>query len=150
LSEKDLLEALGTANAWSGNVDRIMTTRVIQYEPDAPAQVIFDFLRRVHLRRVVIVENSRPVGTVSRESFLRIVQNSLGQSLPETSDPAQRLRHTAEALKLRAHVLRGELQKGSDQSVETMLSSVASIQDLLDDLLSWSAASPTAVLPVHS
>jgi hypothetical protein len=99
---------------------------------------------------VVIAENSRPVGMVSRESFLRLVQTTLGQTLPDTTDPAQRLRHTAEALKLRAHVLRSELQKGSDQSVEAMISSVASIQDLLDDLLNWAAAPTTAALPVNS
>ena len=136
LSEKDLLDALGGSDAWTGNVERIMTSRVIQYELDTPAQTIFDFLRRV-----VVVEDGKPVGMVSRDSFLRAVQSSFGQALPEPADENRRLLHAAEALKLRAHVLRSELANETDPSVAAVMSSVASIQELLDDLLHWAESS---------
>jgi diguanylate cyclase (GGDEF)-like protein len=71
LTERDIVEALGVPNGWSNAVREVMTPRVIQYEPSTPADVIFKFLCRVKLRRVVIADQGRPVGMVSCNSFLR-------------------------------------------------------------------------------
>jgi diguanylate cyclase (GGDEF)-like protein len=100
VSEKDIMESLGHDGGWIGPVERITTARDIHYPPDTQAEVIFEFLCRVQMRRVVIVENERPLGIVSRESYLRWLQSHLhsGQ-LPEPGVsilPA--LVHMAEAI----------------------------------------------------
>lgn len=71
LSEKDIIESLGVSEGWSNRVENIMTPRVIQYQPDTPADQIFRFLCRVHLRRVIITEQQRPVGVITCGSFLK-------------------------------------------------------------------------------
>ena len=69
VSEKDIMEGLGHHEGWNALLAEIMTVRVIHYEPDTKAELIFEFLSRVQIHRVVIVENNRPVGLVSRGSF---------------------------------------------------------------------------------
>jgi diguanylate cyclase (GGDEF)-like protein len=80
VSERDIMETVGFSDDWSAPVERFMTEGVIQYDSDTPASIIFDFLCRVQIQRVVIVEKSRPVGLISRGTFLRWARNHLGTS----------------------------------------------------------------------
>ena len=72
VAERDIMEALGFSDGWSAPVERFMKTGVIQYEPETPAAMIFEFLCRVQIHRVVIVENTRPVGLISRGTFFAL------------------------------------------------------------------------------
>lgn len=71
LSDQDIVEALGGPEGWSGRVQQVMMPRVIHYDPETPADQVFRFLCRSQLRRVVITEQSRPVGIVSCNSFIK-------------------------------------------------------------------------------
>jgi len=145
VSEKDIMEALGHAQGWNSPVSQIMTARVIHYEPDARAELIFEFLCRVQIHRVVVVENGRPIGLVSRGSFLQWMQNyaNANQANDVAFDARPELLKTADALTNRAQLLREELEETSDELVRPVVNGVSSIQTLIGELLSWARCSQT-------
>ncbi len=77
VSEKDVMNVLPRESLWSLPVRDVMKTHVVTYEEDTPAVVIFDFLCRVTIRRVVIVRGGTPVGVVSRSSLLGWMRHAL-------------------------------------------------------------------------
>lgn len=70
-SEKDLMDRMTSPTAWSQPILAAMNTNVVSYDEDTPASVIFDFLQRVAVRRVVIVKDGRPTGVISRGNIVR-------------------------------------------------------------------------------
>jgi two-component system cell cycle response regulator len=139
VSEKDIMEALGHPDGWNAPLSQVMTTRVIHYEPDTPAELIFEFLCRVQLHRVVIIESGRPIGLISRGSFLRWIQNyvSAHQPVDKPFDSRPELLRAADALTTRAKLLRDELQDEHEEVVMPVVNGVSSIQVLIAELLSW-------------
>jgi diguanylate cyclase (GGDEF)-like protein len=145
VSEKDMMEALGQVQGWNTPVAQVMTSRVIHYEPSARAELIFEFLCRVQIHRVVIVENGRPIGLVSRGSFLRWIQNYVTVCQPAETrcDVRPELLRTANALTSRATLLRDELEVAPDEVVLPVVNGVSSMQVLIGELISWARCSPS-------
>ncbi|MBN1589941.1 MAG: CBS domain-containing protein, partial [Pirellulales bacterium] len=75
LSEKDILAAMVSPGCRQQPVRDVMKTHVITYDEDAPVESIHQFLCRVSIRRVVIVSDGRPIGTVSRGTLVRWFHN---------------------------------------------------------------------------
>ncbi len=71
VSEKNFITLLGNAARWGEQIGDLVTPNVISYPATTPLRVIFDFLCRVSLRQVVIVEGTKPVGFLGRGSLLR-------------------------------------------------------------------------------
>ncbi len=71
ISEKDLVELQPSREKWDEPVRSVMNTTVISFPQDTPLERIRHFFSRVSLRRVVIVEEGRPVGVLSRSNLLR-------------------------------------------------------------------------------
>ncbi len=86
VSEKDLLAAMVPPSCWRGAVREIMKTNVTCYEEDTPIRTIYKFICRVSIRRVVIVKQGRPTGTISRRTLLRWFASS-GLLGGESSEP---------------------------------------------------------------
>jgi diguanylate cyclase (GGDEF)-like protein len=148
VAERDIMDALAVTDGWNAPVERFMTTRVIQYPPETPAAVIFEFLSRVQIHRVVIVEHGRPVGLVSRGTFLRWAQNyvqAIGPLYNQTN-ARPNLLLTADALTRRARDLQDKLQSSSDVLLAPVVSGVSSMQDMMSDLLTWARC--TQVQPI--
>ena len=143
VSEKDIMEGLGHQYGWNAKVADIMTPRVIYYEPDTKAELIFEFLCRVQIHRVVIVEDGRPIGLVSRGSFLRWIQTyaSVQQAGETMVDARPKLLKTADALTTRAQLLRDELEEDPNEIVKPVVNGVSSLQNLIGELLSWARCS---------
>jgi diguanylate cyclase (GGDEF)-like protein len=145
VTEKDIMEGLGHADGWNAPVSQIMTARVLQYEPETKAELIFEFLSRVQLHRVVIVKGDKPIGFVSRESFLRWIQNYVKVAEPCDAplDARPKLLQTADALTDRAQLLRDELAGDPDEVVTPVVNGVSSLQGIINELLSWARCSQT-------
>jgi diguanylate cyclase (GGDEF)-like protein len=143
VSETDLLEAAGTESGWSTKIGQLMTTRVIQFEPSDSAQVIFDFLCRVQMRRVIIVENERPVGVVTRGSFVRWIRNYLKSqdAAKDGFDTRLHLFKAAESLLDRTTRLCDEIEADPDDLLRPVVRGVSSIEMILGDLLRWAGSS---------
>jgi CBS domain-containing protein len=71
VSERDLMAAMVTLACWQRPVRELMKPNVICYAESTPIRTIYEFLCRVSVRRVVIIEDGRPTGTISRGSLLR-------------------------------------------------------------------------------
>ncbi len=71
VAEKDLIEASARSDGWHRPVCDAMKTNVVSYPEEASALVIFDFLCRVTIHRVIIVKDERPTGVISRSTLLR-------------------------------------------------------------------------------
>ena len=75
VSEKDLINYVFGEDSAEVRLDRVIKPNVITYEETTPLRTVYDFLRRVTLRAVVVVKDGRPTGMVSRSSLLRWWKN---------------------------------------------------------------------------
>ena len=71
ISEKDLMALMVSPDCWGRPLESVMRPNVISYEEDTPIRVIYEFLCRVSIRRIVITKNGCPTGTISQNSLLR-------------------------------------------------------------------------------
>jgi diguanylate cyclase (GGDEF)-like protein len=145
LSEKDLMSALVLPEFWSRPIRESMKPNVICYPPDAPISTIYEFLCRVAIRRVVIAEEGRPVGTISRCTLLRWFRNMLatrgllGSAVPpddlSPTDSRSRLGQAARELADQVAQLEGRLNQEEQDLVPYVVGGVTRMQELVDDLL---------------
>jgi diguanylate cyclase (GGDEF)-like protein len=135
VAEPDLIEKLGASENWRANVERFMTEGVIQYAPDTAANVIFDFLCRVQIPRVIVVDQQRPVGIVDRAAFLRWAENNAKALSPPTAgEVADNAQRTA------VGQLANDADAVADELLGQLVSGLVSIQDIISDLRGWSSA----------
>lgn len=151
LSEKDLMAALVSLEFWGRPIREVMKPNVIWYEGDTPIRIIYEFLCRVSIRRVVIVDNGEPIGTIARSTLLRwfrnmVIANGLLESgLPGSAiseaDPyrsRQRLVETTRELAQQVSGLDAHLAGSGEDVVAHVVGGVTRMQELLDDLLAYS------------
>jgi diguanylate cyclase (GGDEF)-like protein len=76
LSEKDVMAALAALEQWNRPLREIMRPNVICFPRQTPIEVVYDFLCRVSIRRIIVTgDDGRPAGTISRGTLLRWFQN---------------------------------------------------------------------------
>ncbi len=149
LSEKDLLAAMVSLECWRMPVREVMKPNVIWYAEDAPIRMIYEFLCRVTIRRVVIVRDGHPVGTISRGALLRWFRNLVLESgrIPEGHGfedgesglplGRQRLIQTARELQRQAVALEKTVSDEANQLVGAV-GPATRMQELIEDLLAHS------------
>ncbi len=151
LSDKDLMAAVVSLECWSLPIREVMKPNVICYEEGTPIRTIYEFLCRVSIRRVVIVDAGRPTGTISRGTLLRWFRNLvfskglldealLGEGRAET-DPyrsKQRLAETSRALAAQVAQLERRLGEEAGDLLPQVVGGVTRMQEMLDDLLAYS------------
>lgn len=151
LSEKDLMAALVSLEFWARPIREVMKPNVICYEGDTPIRIIYEFLCRVSIRRVVIVDGGEPIGTIARSTLLRWFRNMvIANGLLESGPPAgeqpegdphrsrQRLVETTHELAEQVSGLDARLADCGEDVVAHVVGSVTRMQELLDDLLAYS------------
>jgi hypothetical protein len=128
---------------------------VVSYEECAPAKDVFDFLCRVSLRRVLVVEQGRPLGVISREGYLRWFCNWIASNHPPgasggpTADDAEHsvgLGQLAEALVSHAAQLKRQLDTEQEDLVPYLVGEATRMQELLNDLLAHCQQARTPAL----
>jgi two-component system, cell cycle response regulator len=125
-----------------------MKPNVICYEEDTPIRTIFEFLCRVTIRRIVIADQGRPTGTISRGTLLQWFRNLVvskgllgacgtppgdGEADPHRSQ--QRLAETTRELAAQIGALEDQLRDDAENVVPRVVGGVTRMQELLDDLL---------------
>jgi diguanylate cyclase (GGDEF)-like protein len=150
LSEKDLMAAMVSLDCWQQPVRQFMKPNVICYEENTPIRTIYEFLCRVSIRRVVIANEGRPGGTISRGTLLRWFRNLVTSkgllenaetSQPRDLDPhhsKQRLAETARALAQQASDLQRRFQEDAEDLVPYVVGGATGMQELVNDLLAYS------------
>jgi len=146
LSEKDLLAIMLEPDWWKSSVGNVMKENVVSYEEATPLITIYDFLRRVSVRGVVIAHEGKPVGMISRSGLVQWVINAVSTYLVDQTDLAHRSLSTEE-LRDNMQQMSRELQfqssrlddsvnaKAFDELAPCIVGSVTRIQELVTDLL---------------
>lgn len=159
LSEKDLMAAMVSLDCWKMPIREVMKPNVISYEEDTPIQLIYEFLCRVSIRRVVIVNQGCPTGTISRGTLLRwfgnlvfskaLIESPDAPQAPAGLDPhrsKQRLAETARELAHQATELERRFQEDVEDLVPYIVGGATGMQELVNDLLAYSRfASPAGL-----
>jgi diguanylate cyclase (GGDEF)-like protein len=161
VSEKDLVCAPLQADGWNLPLCDVMKTNVVCYDEETPAIIIYNFLCRVSIRRVVIVKDGFPTGIISRGTFLRLMANwqaaRESSRRSESDDNTDRLaieRHLAATMqRLEASVTEIENSLATDAGATPLFVGAASIQDLALDLVALSGwlgeTRATGTLPIQ-
>jgi diguanylate cyclase (GGDEF)-like protein len=71
ISERNFLGMAGEEHRWHQSIQDLVNQYVISFPDETPIRGIIEFLGRVPLQEVVIVENNRPIGMISRNLLLR-------------------------------------------------------------------------------
>ncbi|MDR1960223.1 MAG: diguanylate cyclase [Planctomycetaceae bacterium] len=75
ISEKTFLSIIGDTKRWHEPISDMVMENVITYSEDTPLKIIFNFLERVSVQRVIILQDKKPVGFISRNLLLRWLRN---------------------------------------------------------------------------
>jgi two-component system, cell cycle response regulator len=156
LSEKDLLAAIFSVDCWRRPVREVMRPHVICYDETTPIRTVYEFLCRVSIRRVVIVNDGRPTGTISRGTLLRWFRNLIyakgllemdATPKPLELDPhrsRERLAETAGELARQASTLESRFQNNEYDLVPYVVGGATRMEELIDDLLAYSRYANTS------
>ena len=150
LSERDVMGVMLGPDWANTRIEQVMKTNVITYEESTPAMQIYEFLCRVSIRAVVIVDDGgHPIGVLSRSSLVRWFTNALiadQQSevdLPIESgevDPRELIANIPSAIRNESARLSDNLPTSDADAVTAIVAGASRVQELANDLL---AASPT-------
>lgn len=151
VSEKDLISQILTPGARFRPVSEIMTAETVCFDEDTPLRTIYDFLCRVTLHRVVIVKDRWPRGVITRSCLLRLFSNWLiagqpteqGRHSPKPVDSStarQWLRETTAALAKQAARTQQFCEGPDADFVSGIVAAAAGLQELTNDLLTYSSA----------
>jgi len=151
LSEEDVMWNMLWTESWYKPVSVTMQANVVSYEEETPMQVIFDFLCRVTIRRVVIIRDGYPSGVISRGVLLRWFINWLATQPAALADehshgddssfdPARpQMTRSAKMLSEMAQKLLKELSdEQTDDRGIPMIESISRMQELMSNLLAYS------------
>jgi diguanylate cyclase (GGDEF)-like protein len=146
VSEQDLLGVAISHKVWDTPVREVMKTNVVCYEEDTPALKIWEFLRRVSFRRVVIVKDHVPTGVISRGGLLRWLGNwgmvCLQQGIEPRDDnhltSLEMFRKTTASIRQDFEQFDEEVQTQADDVVPCVVNGVTRMQERLQDLLALS------------
>src|SRR3972149_5693151 len=151
VSEKDLMAAMVFLHCWNQPVSSVIKPNVVTYEEDSPIRTIYEFLCRVSMRRIVIVKDRHPTGTISRGTLLRLFRNLviskglLDSEKGETAQGAFNSLHTRERLEEIARQLANQVSQlqsrfrdGTEDLAPYVVGGATGMQGLVNDLLIYS------------
>ncbi|HBO45642.1 MAG TPA: hypothetical protein DD670_17285, partial [Planctomycetaceae bacterium] len=123
-------------------------TNVITYDADTPVEAIHQFLCRVSIRRVVVVSGSRPIGTISRGTILRLFRNLVAAADERAGEtPLETRKHLIESSRQLAAIgqdFLAEVEQAPGPTTSEVAGRAAQMQGLLNDMLACSTAAPAS------
>jgi diguanylate cyclase (GGDEF)-like protein len=165
VSETDLIAMIGQLEQWVSPIKKIILPNVVSYPIDTPIRHIIDFLKRTSVRQVVIVQNGKLVGFISRPLLFRWLRNQwatfcgkYSDIIPDTPPRGmldRNLRTAIDALKAELANIDNIIMDSKDtksiiQNNEQMVLLLSQCQDIMDQVLKRSSIPSqhdSAVLP---
>jgi len=143
VSEKDLMSVANRPNPHEITISEVMRKNLICYPPNIPLRVIWEFLNRVAIRTVLITENDKALGILSRQSILRWLANTTWKQNPVSSQAIEtggaashRLEAAAKLLAETSRQLTNDVEvRSEDEHAAMVIGTVSKMQDLMTDLL---------------
>lgn len=145
--EKDLLAAAIRSNAHKIQISEVMRRNLICYPPGISLRIVWEFFNRVSIRTVLIADNGKAVGIISRHSILRWFANTAWkrnsqdaqftfQGEQEQRLAVLRLDHAAKLLAETSRQLTADVQSRIPEEHGAMVvGTVSKMQDLMVELL---------------
>jgi diguanylate cyclase (GGDEF)-like protein len=170
VTEKDLLWLIRSPRNWLRPLHEVMKRNVICYEINTPISTIYEFLCRVAIRQVIIVEHGKPLGMIDQMSLVRWFNNWFETQMQVEQRPVllnydRNQTHAcvvaaAEQLSKDSQRFLNSVQTEQHDLVPLLVASASRIQEKLNDLLALSRhanecsideGAPSGVLnPIHS
>ena len=156
ISERDLIEVAVNDEGWTLPISSAMTKKVVQFQEDTPALSIHEFLCRNGIRRVLVVDqDGRPTGVISRANLLRRLRNwewvNSGNVSPldgpERDDFQYKLSATTGDLADQLLDLQCIVRDDESDFGAPVIDSVSKVQELCEHLLSHARAAVTRRTP---
>ncbi len=147
VTEAELLTRTALGKGWEDKIRDVMRTDVVCYEEDTPVEQVYEFLSRVSISRVVVVNEGRPSGVISRATLLRWFRNwvttreeAASDDRPAYSDGEREQRRagiikTTEATEQRAAHLRRRIIEETNDFTPCVVGEATRLQSLVNDLL---------------
>jgi signal-transduction protein with cAMP-binding, CBS, and nucleotidyltransferase domain len=149
IGEEDLTAQILSDRGWQQSVGDVMNTTPVTYDVQTPAVEICDFLSRVTVRRVIILQAGRPVGLISRSTLIRWLRNASLTGPDDSSksadasvladDVTERLRSTIDRLTSQIAALQQRVEYSQGAVTPVVVSAATRIQELVDDALMLTA-----------
>ncbi len=146
--------------SWNQSVGDLMKPNVVAFESTTPLKIVYNFLCRVSIRQVIIIENDNPVGALSRSGFVRWYLHWLEArgsiSLGQEGSPSKKsyplgLATITNQLSHQVDTLCRSITEPSDNLRPIVVGSATRLQELSHDLLAFASTSPSPFsLPVPS
>ncbi len=161
LSEKDLMSIMFGPRWWTTPIKEVMKRNVVCYEEETSALTVYEFLARVVIRGVVIVNNGCPTGLITRGCLLRFFMNLLAARRTEgvfpevdaaASELVERMGHTSahdriaktvRSLAAEARDMESRLSTQDGELVPCVVGGASRVQELVIDLLAISRYAQT-------
>ncbi|MDP7016818.1 MAG: diguanylate cyclase [Pirellulaceae bacterium] len=171
LSEKDVMSIMLCPKWWETRIRDVMKTDVVSYTADTSALAIYEFLCRVAIRGVVIVDDGRPTGVISRGSILRWFTNCLAVGIVKIPDadadalreirperdladfqvnPIESLLAAVNAMGSESAELQQRLRANATDLLPCIVGGASRIQELVNDVLACSRVANETQLAVDS
>lgn len=143
VSEKDLMSVASRPNPHEITIAEVMRKNLICYPPNIPLSVVWEFLNRVSIRTVLITENGKTLGILSRQSILRWLANTTwkqhglpGLNPEPANSSSKRLEVAAKLLAETSRQLTNDVEvRSEDEHAAMVIGTVSKMQDLMTDLL---------------
>jgi len=156
ISDKIFISLIGNKTRWNEPIGDLVTKNIISYPTQTPLRVIFDFLCRVSIRQIVIVEKNCPVGFLNRSHLLRWMRNMWASLTKEVNSvfpqnvAARKISDLKEFIHLSQRELSDLLQLLEQSDDETWRNNqlrltilISQIQDSMDQILRFNATKAT-------
>jgi diguanylate cyclase (GGDEF)-like protein len=154
--EKNLIPFIGNLDRWQEPIEDLITPNIVSYPAETPLKIVFDFLCRVSVKQILLMNGKIPVGFLNRTPLLRWLRNRwavasghFNEIIPDTSArdfPFQNLKNSVETLMKELTVLDKtitEKEKENDEVWEKnhtrIITLISQSQDMMDQVLKYSS-----------
>ncbi len=142
VNEEDLVGPLSVAGTSDASLASVMNQRPTCFGPHTPVRAIYDFLRRVSLRRVYIVAGQRPLGIVSRTSLLRWLCNDLTHACRDREHGSHAALGALRELEQQVQLLLTEFTDAAEPPPGRVVVAGSQMQALVEDLMAHTRQAP--------
>ncbi|PQO42061.1 diguanylate cyclase [Blastopirellula marina] len=146
VSEKDLISVAVHPDPRQIPIEEVMRRNLICYPPETSLRIVWEFLNRVSVRTVLVTDDNKVVGIISRHSILRWFANTGWRQLSSTGETAKsnfgpgssanHLEYAARLLEETSRQLTADVENRSEEDhAAIVVGTISKMQDLMTDLL---------------
>ncbi len=150
VSEKTFIPLIGNLERWQEPIGDLVSPCVVSFPVTTPLKIVYDFLCRVSVRQVLLLEENMPIGYINRAPLLRWLRNrwaaisgEVAQIIPDhtaqntiLTDWHTVLKQLEQEMNELGDLMRSDIQEDAeDIDRDRLISLISRNQDLMDQVL---------------